>query len=297
MTVVAAIPFFQYLVVIADSRVSYQDIPGEADDILQKLYPIGNKTFGFRVVIGFSGPLRGAYEVLEGVRKKARSYSKPAVAANLLKDIVRWIQFDYRRVQPENRKGLSFLLAAVEPSRDKSVKKPDWIPFIPSFSSLTLKPSDTEPAKLVIESRNIIKAIGVSDEEFRDELKDKMQKYFGLQYKYPEIGMQMVVDDLMLYFMQRQDKHNKVGGLFQCANLSAEGVKWLSYGSIGDIVMKFENGGYVQQNKITGKTVPLMTISEWGKHQPSPGSFGIFENPVYRKLIEKQSGKSKDSGP
>ena len=74
-------------------------------------------------------------------------------------------------------------------------------------------------------------------------------------------------------------------------------MKWLSDGSIGDIVMKFENGGYVQQNKVTGKIVPLMTISEWGKHQPTPGSFGIFENPVYRKLIEKQPGKSKDSGP
>jgi hypothetical protein len=238
-------------------------------------------------VIGFSGPLSGAYEVLEGVRKQAKSYSKRGVAANLLKDIVRWIQFNYRQVKPENRKGLSFLLAAVEPSRDKSISKPDWIPFIPTFSSLTLRPSDAEPAKLVVESKNIIKTIGVHDEEFLNALEDKTQKYFDIQFKYPEIGMQLVIDDLMLYFMQRQDKHNKVGGLFQCANLSVEGVKWLSYGSIGDIVMKFKNNRYIQQNKITGKTVPLMTIREWGKYQPSPGSFGIFENPVYRKLIEE----------
>jgi hypothetical protein len=297
MTVIAAIPFFRHLVVIADSRVSDENIPGEAGDFLQKLYPIGNVSFGLRVVIGFSGPLEGAYEVLEGVRKKARAYSKPAVAANLLKDIVRWIQFDYQIVKPQNRKRLSFLLAAVEPSRDRSVRKPDWIPFLPTFSTLTLKPSNSEPTKLVVESRNIIKAIGVHNEEFLDELKDRMNKYYDLQFKYPEIGMQVVVNDLILYFMQRQDKYNKVGGLFQCANLSVEGVKWLSYGSIGDIVMKFENGRYIQHNKITGKTIPLMTINEWGKcwPRPKPGSFGLFENPVYRKLVDKKTDQSRDT--
>jgi len=196
--------------------------------------------------------------------------------------------------QPSNREGLSFLIAAVEPSRDRSIKKPDWIPFQPVFRSLTLKPSASNPSKLVVEERKIIKAIGVYDKEFLETLKDIMQKHYGLQFEHPEIGMKIVIDELMIYFRKREDKYHGVGGLFQCANLGVEGLKLLSYGSVGDITMKFVNGRYIQENKTTGKIVPLMSLSEWGRTKPLPGSFGIFENP-YRDLFDKQSGQGENT--
>lgn len=290
MTVIIALPFFRHLVIIADSRVSYKDTPGVADDILQKLYPFGNSTYGFRTVLGFSGPLKGACRVLERVGETAKSYSKPAVASTLVNDLVRWIKYEYQQLQPDEREGLSFLLAAVEPSRDRSVKKPDWIPFQPVFRSLTLKPSTSTPSKLVVEERKIIKAIGVYDKEFLETLKDIMRKHYGFQFKHPEFGMQIVIDELMIYFRKREGKHHGIGGLFQCANLGVEGLKFLSYGSVGDITMKFVKGRYIQKNKTTGKTVPLMSLSEWCRLEPPPGNFGIFENP-YQDLLDKQSGE------
>ena len=43
----------------------------EVNDYLQKLYQIGD-----RLVLGFSGPLKEAYEVMELVGENMRSYSQ-----------------------------------------------------------------------------------------------------------------------------------------------------------------------------------------------------------------------------
>jgi 20S proteasome alpha/beta subunit len=79
MTIVMAYRTWKSVAVIADCRVSYNPPYEDVDDYLQKLYQIGT-----RLVIGFAGPLQGAYQIMELVRANARSYSKPPVAENLL---------------------------------------------------------------------------------------------------------------------------------------------------------------------------------------------------------------------
>jgi 20S proteasome alpha/beta subunit len=106
MTVVVACRFLKTATIFADCRVSYANSQAkDVDDNLQKIYQIGDK-----MVIGFSGPLSGAFQVMEVLRKNLKTYSKPPVASNLQRDVERWIRYEYQQIKEEERKNLSFIL-------------------------------------------------------------------------------------------------------------------------------------------------------------------------------------------
>lgn len=293
MTVVIACKLWKVVAVIADCRVSYLPPYEEVDDCLQKLYQIGN-----RLVIGFAGPLQGAYEVMELVRENARSYSKPSTADNLQRDVERWVRHRYGELDESDRKGLSFIIATVEPKREKQAKwyssdgqgniepssKPSWFPFVPEWKTIALRPSQSEPTELVSEERRFAKVIGVKEED-REAIKETLSKSYGFAFKQPALQMQAILGFLKAQLMERQIK--RVGGLFQGALLSESGIQWGGYAG-KDVVLEFVEGRFVQRNTQTGQTLPLMTIWEWAESKPAPGSFGAFEDVDLQRAVEKR---------
>jgi hypothetical protein len=291
MTVVVACKLWKAVAVIADCRVSYLPPCEEVDDYLQKLYQIGN-----RLVMGFAGPLQGAYKVMELVQENARSYSKPATADNLQRDVERWVRHRYRELDEPDRKGLSFVLATVEPKREKQAKwfssdsqgnvepssKPSWFPFVPEWKTIALRPSQSEPAELVREERRFAKVIGVQEED-REAIEETLSESYRFAFKQPALQMQAILGFLKAKLMERQVKG--VGGLFQGALLSENGIQWVGYAG-KDVVLEFAEQRFVQRNTRTGHTLPLMTIWEWAESRPAPGSFGVFEDVDLQRAIE-----------
>jgi hypothetical protein len=309
MTVVIACHYLKLIAVFADCRVSYQ-CTNTVDDNLQKIYQIGTK-----MVLGFSGPLQGAYQVIQAVRRNARTYSKRPIASNLQRDVERWIRREYREIrQPEHRKDLSFILATVEPSREArstyrrrlsngteiEIPKPEWLPSAPELSTIVLKPSRSAPNKLLKEEKGLFKIIGVQDETC-DAIRHTLEDSYGFAFKQPRLQAQAVVDWLMATLMDRD--LIKVGGLFQCALLGTDGIQWLRYrlpSKYGDVSLDVVEDHFVQRDHVTGKTVPLRAIWEWcdgWARSHLPGDSGVFEDRGLRRAIDslrKTNSKSDD---
>lgn len=251
------------------------------------------------MVFGFSGPLAGAYQVMEALKRNLKAYSKPPVARNLQKDVERWIRYEYQQIKKEERKNLSFILATVEPSREahskwrssdgKEKQKPAWFGSDPpEMQIFALKPKKSKPNQLYKEEKGLCKTLGVG-EDVASAIQDKIQELFGFSFKEPEQQAVVIGNVLMATLMQKQV--DTVGGLFQIAVLGTGGIKWLTYGS-GDFYLDIVNGKYVQQDKTTGKTIPLKPIWEWWQDWQANkskrlGSIGIFEDSDLRRAINK----------
>ena len=296
MSVVVACRFLKAISIFADCRVSYGKA-NPVDDNLQKLYQIDK-----RMVLGFAGPLSGAYQVMEIVRKNLRIYPRRPVAINLLTDMERWIRHQYREIQrSEDRKNLSFILATVEPRREalskwrssdrKEIPKPKWFPYVPELRVIALRPSKSRPEELVKEEKgkNICKIIGVQP-EVRNAVQEQIEKLYGFAFKQPKLQAQAIVNTLMIMFMERNIR--TVGGLFQCAVLSTDGIQWQTYNlpsNVGNVTLDIVDGRYIQRDNVTGRTVPLRTIWGWWQERQAgslPGNSGVFEDPALRQAVD-----------
>lgn len=283
MTIIVACKFWKAVGVIADCRVSYLPKYSEVDDYLQKLYQIDN-----RLVMGFAGPLQGAYEVMKLVRKNLQSYPKPRIADNFRRDVQRWIQYRYRELDEPDRRDLSFIVSTVEPTREMKTRwlssdergkihpssKPSWFPFIPEWKINVFIPSQSDPTKLVSQESRFIRVIGVKKED-RLAIEGTITRHYGFSFKRPDLQMQVILDFLMNQVKERQIR--TVGGLLQGALLNERGIQWIGYAG-SEVILEFGENRFVQRNTRTGQTQPLLSIWEWAKNKPPPGSFGAFED-------------------
>jgi hypothetical protein len=308
MTVVIAFRFLQHVAVFADCRVSYGD-SSEVDDNLQKLYQIDK-----RMVLGFSGPLEGAYQVIQAVKRNIRPEGRRLVASNLQMDVERWIRHEYQQIKQPDRKGLSFLIATVEPLRrerptykrgcpdgaDIEISEPKWVPRAPELSVLVLKPSRSKPHKLVRRQGRKFMTIGVG-REAREAIQRELERLYGFALKLRHVQAEVAVNSVMATLMKQQI--DTVGGLFPGALLSADGINWIRYHSPsaeGDVTLAIEDGHYVQIDNRTGRRVPLKTIWEWFEERssaPPRGSSGVFEDPGLRHAVQRfRAAESESAG-
>ncbi|MFW6126338.1 MAG: hypothetical protein ACOC58_04455 [Chloroflexota bacterium] len=306
MTAIVAWWTLKSVAVVADCRVTCPPERDKADDCLQKLYQIGD-----RFVIGFAGPLQGAYEVLDFVRENWEQYRDPPIADNLLRDVERWIRFKYRQLRQNERRGLSFILAAVEPRTEKQAKwvtrdangnerassKPSWFPFIPECHITALKPAPSEPNELHKAQTGLCRIIG-SAEKHREAIEATVRHWYGFVHDQPHLQMQAVMGVLTAKLMPQRAE--RVGGLLQCALLGQNGVEWIGYGGV-DVALLYTEHGFVQYNTDTGETLPLMSIWQWARGWEEgalqPGSLGTFEDARLREAIEKHRPAEKDPTP
>jgi hypothetical protein len=255
MTVVISLWFLTTRVVIADSRISYLDLPYPPRDLLQKIYPVGSEKLGMRAVIGFSGRLEGAYEVLEYVRKVIQSSTKePATAKELIDIIVEPLKDKYKTLSYINRKKLSFMIVGVEPNKDASTNRPSWVPFTPEFSGYVFEP---DKGKLQERPLGLVNAIGQYDEELIAECLRIVEDNFQLMQQRPEAATYLVRNDLMLHYLLKRSEY--VGGLFQHLELGVHGVRSLDYSSPSGVSLRFQGDRYSVYDE-SGNVEPLISI-------------------------------------
>ena len=289
MTLVLACRFLKTVAVIADCRVSYDGRP-EVDDNLQKLYQIDRK-----IVLGFSGPLCGAAQVMGRIRENSARCKRPRSASELVDDLARWIRWEYRKIEnPMHRRNLSFVLASVEPGRsvrstwrsqDGTPKPtPSWYAHVPDLRTLALRPSDRDPERLVTDRAGMCKVLGVGHEA-RNRIEAQIRDLYGFCFREPGPQAVVVAETVMALCMEMRIA--TVGGLFQVAVLGRDGIQWYSYGG-GEATLRLEKGGYIQVNDATGRRVPLATIWDWMASGRLPGSTGVFEDPRLRAAIDDQ---------
>jgi hypothetical protein len=285
MTIVIAHQFLNSVMIFADCRVSYKKTR-QVDDNLLKIYQIDS-----RMVIGFSGSIEGAHRIMNRIKKNVADYSKPPVAVNLLRDVKRWIRYEYREL-PSKQKKLSFILTAVEPTRTANSQKPDWIPSRPELWIVKLCRTKEKPGELV-ELKESPAIIGIDEATGRrkmivESIRVSANNLFGFSFKQPNLQAVVMADTLMTKIMESDVK--SIGGLFQGAILDRYGIRWLTYGS-SKIGLKIVNCEYIQYNNITDQEVRLRTIWEWWQewNQKSiPGESGVFEDADLRMAIDNQ---------
>ncbi len=289
MTVVVACRFLTSVMIFADCRVSYGEAISEVDDNLRKIYQIDE-----RMVLSFAGPLEGAYQVIETVRKNVKNYSRPPVAVNLLNDVQRWIRYEYQSLPQKLRQDLSFILAAVEPTRMATSEGPEWIPSKPELWIVKLPPFKNKDE--LVKPGGDRAVIGIDEEpekraEIIESIQSSLNRWFGFSFKQPDLQAVVIANVLMTKLMESDIKG--VGGLFQGAILDAKGIHWLDYGS-REVALNIVNGEYVQRDNATGREVRLRTIWDWWqewehKHcRRQPGASVIFEDPGLREAVDKQ---------
>jgi hypothetical protein len=277
MTIVVALPLFHKVIVVADSRVSWEG-RSEKDDILQKIYQVGD-----RMIIGFSGPPDGAYPIFKAIGENEKTYS----GTNLFRDVEGWIRREYRRVEAKYQRYLSFVLVQVKRQTLNINKFP---PDMLKYQIIMLEPNRSKPGELQCR-RDRFPVIGSGGQEL-NAIRNIFQEFYSFvdvsfQFRNSHIHAWAIVDELIRHFMAK--KPDTVGGLFQCATLNAEGIQWLSYGSAGGVSLEFTDGRYFIVRKDAQEKVKLMTVIEWGEisPRPTPGGIGVFEDPVYRRVFGK----------
>lgn len=123
MTVVVGFNWLSEVVVIADSRVSWQNNTHPPKDILRKLYPISlsNKS----AVLGFCGDVQAAKLVMCFLwGNKLQNYKRPLVLPQFKDELRGWIEKAARdHLTARQRTGLQFMLCGIEPSRHPLVEK------------------------------------------------------------------------------------------------------------------------------------------------------------------------------
>lgn len=291
MTLVAACRFPQTIYLFADCRASYS-IGARltaVDDNLQKLYQIADK-----LVVGFSGPLPGAYWVLKTVHTNATRYSRRPAAINLRTDMTRWIRHAYKQLKPEHREGLAFLIATVEPSRrirpkdrdGKEIPTPSRIPRPPELNILVLTQSTSQAGQLrTARGPGPCQCIGVS-RRVQEDVCRMAFSCVNFARRWPHV--QATVMTHAIQFLAMQSGLDRVGGLFQCAVLSTAGVTWVPYRA-GNVSMQSDGDRLIQVNADTGERKPVLSIWEWWEDwHPShkPGTSGMFEDPSMRDALD-----------
>jgi hypothetical protein len=123
--VTAVIGFNSFLeaIMIADSRISWEDNQHPPQDILRKLYPLvsANKS----AALGFSGDLEAARTIMQFLmEQKLKNYKRHFILTNFKDDLGRWIEEIAKEgLSPEQRTKIKFMLGGIEPSRHPPLMK------------------------------------------------------------------------------------------------------------------------------------------------------------------------------
>lgn len=117
MTVIIGINWFSEMVMIADTRMSWVDGSHPPQDIVRKLYKIGNQQKS--VVFGFCGNLKAAKTVLLYLKQRKFENLKRRFVIATFKDNLRtWLEEAIlASLTSEERTSLKFMLGGIEPFR------------------------------------------------------------------------------------------------------------------------------------------------------------------------------------
>lgn len=229
VTVVVGFNCLSEIVMVADTRVSWQDDARPPTDILQKLYAIRRQ--GKAAVFGFSGNVPAARIVMDYVvRHRLRNYRRARrfVLTRLKDDLRRWIEeVAQDRLQPAERGWLKFMLCGILPSRHPQLKRNGMIvgsmPYPESHIYVYTVAKDS--GKVHVKRQPMFAVIGPDRGTERD-LRTKVQPLIRFGFGAPQLhwGRAVLIGEVIAsMFKDRQSEI--VGGPFQAVRITPEGLE------------------------------------------------------------------------
>ena len=229
MTAVVSVSFLSEIIMVADTRVSWPSTPLPPADILQKLYAISSRRTQQKVaVLGFSGAIQAAKAVMIHLGKdKLQNYSRPLIMVNLKDQLKRWIEeVTMTNLSAESRRGLSFMLCGLEPSRAATIRKGNVLVKYPQLmeTHIYIFRVSQDTGTVEVLRKGGFTVIG-SGAELRRDLARKVPPLISFAFNQPNLHWARA--HLVGQVVNAVFEHGSVptvGGPFQVARITAEGL-------------------------------------------------------------------------
>jgi len=291
MTVAAAFNVLQGLVIVADSRISYEGRP-EKRDFAQKLYPLSEY-----IVAGIAGDCALANDLLFYLRKNIADDDRLKNIELLGIEAKKVFDYYYRAITSKHNLDnpvVQILIAGLNLSESKTMASDDLWRFIKAQQGGFSMPAEFTNAiknqkgdelpftypKAYIYKYSYPSCQMVSTSKFPDSIiigtgsiiESEMRDLNELML--PKLGDQMTIcaimlgNDLMESCFEKQI--DSVGGMPHGYTITASGVSAFCL-STGGVIgndglpvrqaeMIYEDGKWIMHNKISGNKVPLKTL-------------------------------------
>lgn len=229
MTAVVGVSLLSEVIMVADTRLSWPGTSAPPEDILQKLYAIPCPRNENKVaVLGFSGAIQAAKAVMIHLGKdKLQNYSRPLIMVNLKDQLKRWIEeVTMTNLSAESRRGLSFMLCGLEPSRAATIRKGNVLVKYPQLmeTHIYIFRVSQDTGTVEVLRKGGFTVIG-SGAELRRDLARKVPPLISFAFNQPNLHWARA--HLVGQVVNAVFEHGSVptvGGPFQVARITAEGL-------------------------------------------------------------------------
>ena len=227
MTVVIGINWYTEMLILADTRVSWTDESRLPEDILRKLYILGDhrKT----AVLGFSGQIAAAQTIMKYLIEMKFQHMRRRFVIDRLKDDLRtWIEeVSIQKISPKDRSSLSFILCGLEPYRPpffgKNSEKMLSSHFLNREVHLYVYKIHADSGRVSINKHQDVAIIG-SGKEMRNEILGELNKTIGFGFQQSNLhwARALITTQRIAELFKQSEYDMSVGGPFQTIRLTPE---------------------------------------------------------------------------
>ncbi len=227
MTVIIGINWFTEMLILADTRISWENQSRPPEDKLLKLYKYRTAN-GKTIVFGFSGNIEGIKKVMqELMEKKFPSIKERLFIEKIKDDLLIWLR-EITPKLPLNERKLSFMLCGFEPYRPPFFgKNPEKILVKHLMNQETyfyIYNRDKNGNMGIQRSRSI--AITGSGKNMSREIVNEIGKAIRFGFDQPNLhwARAMLVTQRIAEAFKKSKYDTSVGGPFQTIRITPEEV-------------------------------------------------------------------------
>ena len=256
MTAVLAIEFPYHVLVIADSRVSWNPNTFRPQDNLQKIYPLGPTG-----IVGFSGSIPAAKAIFKLAADQSHKKTLPPTADQIPIDLSKIAQEAFSLLRDQHSKEIELMYVGPDYSKIGLIAEN----VIMAENIMTVMRS---PRFDVQESPTVVR-LGYAREYPLDQIRKNRDGLIRFGLTPNGVKFQMAIAANAFGPALARYAPHRVGGLFTVGVASARGVRWIPYGSEEEYQLLIEGGRFIQKDNKAGKTIPLETILEYNPYSRS----------------------------
>jgi len=267
VTIVVGFDWLTETVMIADTRVSWENNQFPPKDILRKLYTLGDSKKS--AVLGFSGDLHAAKKVMTFlIKQKFLGYKRPFVIRQFRDDLHQWIEeIALAKLTPKQRKELSFMLCGIEPSRRPSILEDGKITgYTPFTESHIYVYTIGENGNVRVNKRPKGFAIIGTGRKLRKAVIEQIQETIHFGFNDPKLhwARAALINEIVASLAKENKAVSTVGGPFQVIRITPDGLKtdytWPPDVDSKNVEIRIEGSKTIIHNPASGESYVLHPI-------------------------------------
>ncbi len=229
MTVILGCNWFTEVIMMADSRISWEDHQRPPQDTLRKLYTLSDSNKS--AVLGFCGDIQAAKIVmLYLIEQKFQSYKRHFVLSQFRDELGQWIEEVAKsKLTPRQRTTIKFMLCGIEPTRHASISKDGKVigtlPFVEAHIYVYRIGRN---GKVECDKRPRLFAVIGSGKKLESIISKKLQKMISFGFDTPQLhwGRAVVGGEVLAnIIMENEEVSATVGGPFQVIRITPAGLE------------------------------------------------------------------------